>query len=438
MLSQQDNDLLCRIGPGTAMGTAFRRYWIPALQASELVRGDADPVHIELLGEHFVAFRDDQGAVGFLDEKCCHRGASLLLGRVEASGIRCIYHGWKFAPDGKVLETPNVPDEKFKTRFRARAYPTHEAGGLIWVYLGPPSMIPRFPAWPWLGALESNRLNTRHMHGCNYVQVLEGLVDSSHLGILHSNGLHASRQSNLTFANKVGAMQFDLAPRIDAQDTDFGFHYAAIRAGMGASGTKSLVRVTAFVCPFTVLNPNGDVATLVVPRNDESSNFYHIFWDPERAIGEEPLRSEQLRFLGLDPDTANRYRITEQFQYLGGKPCRANRFLQNRELMNTGESFSGLPGLIEEDVAVSVSAGMIRDRTKESLSIADVAIGRLYRSLLKCARLVQSDQAPIGIGVDVTHVAGISTEIESGRQWQSLVPTHSLTVDDGPAGAASR
>jgi phthalate 4,5-dioxygenase oxygenase subunit len=437
MLSHQDNDLLCRIGPGTAMGTVFRRYWIPALQASELARGNADPVHVELLGEHFVTFRNDQGTVGFLDERCCHRGASLLLGRVEASGIRCIYHGWKFAPDGTVLETPNVPDQNFKTRFRARAYPVREAGGLIWVYLGPPSMIPSFPTWRWFSAGESNRLNTRHIHGCNYLQVLEGLLDSSHLGILHSNGLNASQRSDLTFANKVGAMQFDLAPRIDAQDTDFGFHYAAIRAGTGASSAKAFVRVTAFVCPFTVLNPNGDVATIVVPRNDESSNFYHVFWDAERAIGEEPLRSEQLRFIGLDTDTASAYRITEQSQHLGDKPCRGNRFLQNRKVMSTGESFSGLPGLIEEDVAVSVSAGPIRDRTKESLSIADVAIGRLYRSLLRCARLVQGGQPPIGLEVDVTHVAGISQEIDSGRQWQSLVPTHLSAAEDSRPGAAS-
>jgi AcrR family transcriptional regulator len=86
---------------------------------------------VELLGEHFLAFRDSEGRVGLLDQNCCHRGASLLLGRVEGCGLRCIYHGWKFAVDGKVLETPNVPDPKFKDRVRARAYPVRESAGLI-------------------------------------------------------------------------------------------------------------------------------------------------------------------------------------------------------------------------------------------------------------------------------------------------------------------
>src|SRR5579859_284587 len=137
MLSREDNELMCRVGPGTAMGAAFRRYWIPALQTSDIPEADGAPVLVELLGERLVAFRDTDGNVGLLEEACCHRSASLMLGRVEQCGIRCVYHGWKFAVDGKVLETPNVADPKFKTRFKAKAYPVEEAGGLVWAYLGP-------------------------------------------------------------------------------------------------------------------------------------------------------------------------------------------------------------------------------------------------------------------------------------------------------------
>ena len=138
MLSKQDNEIMCRVGPDTPMGKAMRRFWLPAMQASELLDRDSEPRHLELLGEHFVAFRDTNGNVGILAEACCHRGASLLIGRVEDCGIRCIYHGWKFAHDGTVMETPNVNDPRFKERFRQKAYPVKEAGGLIWVYLGDP------------------------------------------------------------------------------------------------------------------------------------------------------------------------------------------------------------------------------------------------------------------------------------------------------------
>jgi len=127
MLTKENNELICRVGAGTAMGTAFRRFWLPALLSSELPTPDGDPRRVQLLGEDFVAFRDSDGKVGLLDEYCCHRNASLTLGRVEAGGIRCIYHGWKFAVDGTVLDTPNVADPTFKQRFKARAYPVREA-----------------------------------------------------------------------------------------------------------------------------------------------------------------------------------------------------------------------------------------------------------------------------------------------------------------------
>src|SRR6202000_1839465 len=140
---------------------------------------------VVVLGEHPVGVRAAEGRVGVLDERCCHRGASLLLGRVEGCGLRCIYHGWKFAVDGKVLETPNVPDARFKDRVRARAYPVREAGGLIWTYLGPAELEPRFPEWPWMQVAPAHRINAMALIKCNYVQIMEGLVDSSHLSVLH-------------------------------------------------------------------------------------------------------------------------------------------------------------------------------------------------------------------------------------------------------------
>ncbi len=423
MLTYAENELMCRVGPGTGMGAALRRYWLPALSSSKLSEAGGDPVHVELLGENFVAFRDAEGRVGLLDEACCHRGASLLLGRVEGCGIRCIYHGWKYAVDGKVLETPNVPDGKFKDRIRARAYPVREAGGLIWAYLGPADLQPRFPEWPWHGLSSANVLVTDHPIGCNYVQVLEGLVDSSHLGILHSNGVRASLQSNLTYATKVASMQFDLAPRIEEEATEFGFHYAALRGGR-ASGTTE-ARITAFVMPCVVLNPNGDVVTIVVPSSDVSCRFFHVWWDPVRPVGGEPLRAETLRFVGLDDDSMRAYGIAPGSKP-ESRPSRHNRFHQDRRAVREGRSFSGIAGLIEEDVAVSVSGGAIRDRTAEKLSIADLAVGRLYRLYLESARRVSAGHAPIGLSPDarLDRARGVSGEIGAGMDWRALVPQH--------------
>src|SRR5688572_21417392 len=252
MLSREDTALMCRVGPGTGMGAAMRRYWLPALEAAELPHPDCDPRHVELLGEHYVAFRDTNGRVGILDENCCHRGASLLLGRVEECGIRCLYHGWKFAVDGTVLETPNVPDAKFKNRIKARAYPVREAGGLIWVYLGPAEKCPPFPELPWMQLPASNRVNAFAVVSCNFVQVTEGLFDSSHLNILHDYGMAKTGSSTLTFAQKVNKMQHEAAPRIEAEETEFGFHYAALRRNSGDQAGTTLVRIASFIAPCFV------------------------------------------------------------------------------------------------------------------------------------------------------------------------------------------
>ena len=425
MLSKDDNELMCRVGPETKMGSALRRYWTPALLASEVPEADADPVRVRLLGESFVVFRDTRGQVGFLDEACCHRGASLYLGRVEECGIRCIYHGWKFATDGTVMETPNVHDPEFKTRFRAKAYPVREAGGFLWVYLGAADRQPRFPAWPWLSLPASNVLTTVHIGDCNWVQIIEGLLDSTHLGLLHADGLRASANVDLDYAKKVGVMQADLAPRLEAEDTNFGFHYAALRHRADLDG-KMEARVTAYVAPFTILNPNGDIATIVVPIDDSRSLFFHAFWSAERKMNEEPLRGQQLKFVGLDAATLDAFGISRGTAGAPGAPALENRFHQNREGMRAGRTFSGLPGIIAEDMAVSVSSGAIRDRSRERLSTADTAIQRLYRTLLGLAKGVETGETPLGLAADVedTTICGANGILATHQHWRSLTPGH--------------
>jgi phenylpropionate dioxygenase-like ring-hydroxylating dioxygenase large terminal subunit len=423
MLTHAENELMCRVGPGTGMGAAMRRHWLPALSSAELPQPGGDPVHVELLGENLVAFRGTDGKVGLLDEACCHRGASLLLGRVEGCGIRCIYHGWKYSVDGTVLETPNVPDAKFKDRIRARAYPVREAGGLIWTYLGPASLEPPFADWPWMSVPDSNRINAMALVNCNYVQILEGLVDSSHLSVLHISPLSQAGNSELDFARKTEHMAFDAAPRIEAELTDFGFHYVALRDIASPEGQRTEARVAAFVSPCFIANPNGDLFFAVVPVNDVTSRFYHVWWSAERAIGEEPLRSSQLKFVGLDDEALARHGMTAATVHTAACPSRENRWHQNRELVSRGH-FTGIHSFTQEDVAVTVSGGAIRDRSKEMLSLADLAIGRLYRVLLNTVKRVANGQAPIAVDIIASEIKGSSGTLAPGSNWHTLAPTH--------------
>ena len=425
MLTHAENELICRVGRETGMGTAMRRYWLPALSSSELPEPGGDPVHVELMGEHFVAFRDSDGKVGLLDEACCHRGASLLLGHVEGCGIRCIYHGWKFAVDGKVLETPNVPDAKFKDRIRARAHPVREAGGLIWTYLGPAELQPPFPDWPWMNVDASHRVNAFALFPCNYVQVMEGLVDSSHLSVLHITPLSQAGKSELDFARKTESMVFDAAPRIEAEVTDFGFHYVALRDLSSAQGSRIEARVAAFISPCFIANPNGDLFFLVVPVNDVATRFYHVWWNVERKIGEEPQRSEQLKFVGLDEESLARHGMTPASAATDKLPTRENRWHQDRDSVRKGH-FTGLHSFTQEDMAASVSGGAIRDRTKEMLSVADIAIGRLYRVLLNTARRVAEGKGPIAVDADTHTIFGANGTLDPGVNWHTLVPTHRI------------
>lgn len=422
MLNARTNDRMCRVGASEPMGKALRRYWLPVTLSEDLPAG-GDAKGIEHLGERVVVWRDEAGRAGVYSEACLHRGASMLLARAEGDGLRCIYHGWKFATDGAVLDTPNVADPKFRERIRGRVYPTREAGGLVWAFLGLRGQEPEFPHWPWMDLPDSARLVTRHVEACNFVQVIEGLVDSSHLGLLHMNGLKQSGNVDIAFANKVNSMQRNLVPRFELSDTDFGFYYAALRDIADEEGDRTEVRIAAFVAPCIVLNPNGDIATIVVPMADDRTAFFHVFWSGTEALNREPLRSRHLEFIGLTSRVLAQFGLTAETIGRPDLPNPRNNFLQDREAMRRGESWSGLPGLIEEDVAASVSAGPIRDRSREVLSAADVGVSRLYRALLACCDAVERGEAPlaVGRGIDWTTVVGTHGILDA-RGWQALLP----------------
>jgi phthalate 4,5-dioxygenase len=421
MLSKEDNALITQVGPNTPMGDAMRRFWMPALLSAELPDSSGDPLHVELLGENFVAFRDGNGRVGLLEEQCCHRGASLTVGRVEDCGIRCLYHGWLFGADGTVLETPNVADPRFKERFRARAFPVREAGGMIWTYLGDQSQQPPFPDFAFNEAPENLRMNALAFVGANYVQIIEGLLDSSHLTVLHSSTLKKMSQSgdNSSFAKATTHMQFDAAPNIESELTDFGLHYAAIRMIDG----KAQTRIASFLSPVWIYNPNGDLFMAMVPINSEMTALFHVWYDGRSLFGEEPLKTRQRNLTGLEDETLLAFGMTRGTCRGPNRMRAQNGWGRDMVAVKNGH-FTGLPPITHEDALVTMSSGEIRDRSKERLAPADAPIVHLYRVLLESAKAAADKRDPVFVGQSVAHVAGVNATVSPGVNWRSLVPQH--------------
>src|SRR5919198_3690338 len=224
MLSRTENELLTRVGPGTPMGALLRCFWQPFALASELPGPDCDPLRVRLLGEDLVAFRDSAGAVGLLAAHCPHRGASLFFGRNEEGGLRCVYHGWKFDAAGACLDMPNEPAESdFKHKVKAVAYPVQERGGVLWAYLGPPADVPSAPELEWTHVPENQRYVSKRIQRCNFLQNVEGEVDSSHVSFLHSKGSAPDAAGIRDLRSTLpDYMARDRAPRFFVLPTDYG------------------------------------------------------------------------------------------------------------------------------------------------------------------------------------------------------------------------
>lgn len=421
MLNAQDNELITRTGPQTPMGQAMRSFWIPAALSSELPTAGGEAQHLELLGDNFVMFRAGDGTVGILDEACTHRGASLTVGRVEKNGVRCLYHGWVFAADGTVVETPNVADPQFKTRFKAQAYPVREAGGMIWVYLGDPAAQPAFPDFAFNTCEENMRMNALAFVGANYVQVIEGLLDSSHLTILHSSTLQqlADENPDSVYAKAVTHMLQDAAPQIESEVTEFGLHYAAIREINGVA----LTRVASFLSPFWIYNPNGDLCMAMVPVNDHMTALFHVWYDGKNKFGDEPLKTVQKRQTGLEDSTLEAHGMTRATRHGPNRMSRENDWRRDRQAMAKGH-FTGLPPITQEDALMTISSGTIRDRSKERLAPADLPIAMFYRVLRESARSVQAGNRPVFWNRSIAHISGKHGGLPPGTDWRTLVPLH--------------
>jgi phthalate 4,5-dioxygenase len=406
MLSKEENELLTRTGPGTPMGELFRRFWMPALLSDEL-EPDGPPMRIGLLNEDLVAFRDSTGQVGVVDAYCAHRRSRLYYGRNEESGLRCIYHGWKFDTVGNCTEMPTEPsDSTFKDRIHLKAYPARDWGGVIWVYMGPSELMPELPLFEWCQVPASHRAVTRWMQECNYFQGMEGEMDSTHAYFLHQwfdqqniptgpagarGGIALGGRPNFTFLNT------QMPPR----QTDFGM----IRSSHSSdpSGLERW-RIDRWMIPnFSLISsptyPTG--GRVFVPIDDEHCTVFQYMSHPER-----PLKDDERRRLQVNAPSEKKYSPDVErtvYQLPGGyaidtyRDTRTlqNDYLQDREFQRT-KNMSGIPAQRTQDTAMveRQGAGPIVERDLEHLSATDAPLIKMRAILLETCRDLQRGIEP--------------------------------------------
>ena len=373
MLSPEDNELLTRTDSGTPMGELIRRYWIPALLSEEIPAPDRPPVRVRMLGEDLVAFRDTQGRVGLLGERCAHRGTSLYFGRNEECGLRCVYHGWKYDVEGNVLETPAEPgDSDFRKKLHHTAYPTREAGGVIYAYLGPREKMPLFPAYEWTQVPLQQTYVTKCLMECNYLQGLEGECDSSHLSFLHRAFTNERNQP---------LYKIDTAPAYETEETDFGVRLIATR---NAADNQHYVRFSAFVLPVYGCVPAGrptneldgyEIHTYV-PADDTHTWRYDIGFRRSRGVSEEEVHRRKQ----IGPD------------YLRIRNA-SNNYLQDRRMQKT-VNFTGIEDFLNHDACATESMGPVFDRSKEHLGVSDKAVIAVRKCLLSIVKALQQGEDP--------------------------------------------
>lgn len=393
MLTSEENDLLCRVAGDAPMGRLMRRHWTPVCLIQEVSEPDGAPVHARVLGEDLVVFRDSDARVGVLAEACPHRGPSLVLGRNEEGGLRCLYHGWKMDVDGNVLEMASEPAASgLAEKTRHRAYPTREWGGMVWGWFGAPDDkdgIPPFQPPAWAACADLRVSLAKVVLPCNWAQVLEGAIDSAHSSSLHSTDMVAARVDGAQATGKIWLRpSTDKAPRLQVERGSYGFRYAALRRPIQNAAASDYVRCTVFVAPATVLIPPNNlynVANVNVPVDDTHTAFYFIAWGhPAQTPETDTWRRYLHQTVGVDLD-AN-YRPLRN---------RDNHFWQDRQAMKAG-SFTGISGFPNQDVAMWLTMGPIADRSRERLGASDLAIVEFRRQMLDAVRAFANGAPAIG------------------------------------------
>lgn len=379
MLSAEQNELITRTGPGTAAGKLLRRYWQPVALKDEL--NSNRPIKpVRLLGEDLVIFRDGQGRYGLLARACPHRGTDLAFGRLEADGLRCAFHGWKFAVDGKCLETPAEPKESnLCANIRQRSYPVVEKSGILFAYLGP-GEPPALAEMDCFTAPDSHTFAFKGLIECNWLQSLEVGIDPVHTSFLHrffhdedpNRGYgKVFRDHSVDSDMPISQIMRDYpCPRIEVERTDFGLRLMTLRQ---INDQRMHVRVTNLIFPNAFTIPMSSDMTITqwhVPVDDVKHYWYAIFTSFGGPVDKDEMRRQRLELYEL-PD------------YVPRKNKRNDYGFDPHEQAH--ETYTGMgPDINVHDQWACESMGEIQDRTREHLGQSDKAIIQ-YRRMLRDA-----------------------------------------------------
>jgi phthalate 4,5-dioxygenase len=350
MLRAEDNRFLTESNAGTGMGELLRRFWMPVLLSKELPEADGPPRKIVVMGEELLAFRDSRGVVGVIDQYCPHRGANLWLGRNEECGIRCVYHGWKFDTDGACVDMPtSYPDLNAKDLIRIKSYPVREWGELIWAYMGPADAMPELPALEMALVPASHRYVTKKWQDCNWVQALEGSIDTAHFTFAH---LSFEKEENEIldikkhFVNPLTRVATDHMRWIAEEPRPvikINPHAAGLTvAGGRLTGSDNIYwRIAQFLMPIHAYAPSSMPGENIfgqsfVPVTDTTCWIYTYAWNPERPL-------TQAERDGYDRGNGVMSVVDENYVPLRNK---ANDYLIDRKLQKTS-SYTGIKGVAE-------------------------------------------------------------------------------------------
>jgi phthalate 4,5-dioxygenase len=414
MLSVEENERATRVGPGTPAGKLFRRYWWPLCLSTELPEKDGAPLRVRLLGEDLIAFRDTSGAVGLVEAYCPHRRAPLFFGRNEECGIRCVYHGWKFDRHGDCVDMPSEPaGTTLQAKVKILAYPTIEKGGVVWAYMGPKDLQPPEPDYEWTRAPSTHRYVSKTFENCNYLQALEGGLDTAHSSFAHYNKL--GDRSNLR--------QHDRSPQIDVERTDYGYSYVSTRK----ADEGNYIRVYHYVMPAQQLRasiigyegvrnkPARLDGHIWAPIDDVTTFVYNIMCAPHPEDVLEPEAVEKRETAagrGKNDNIPGTFRL---------KRNQSNDYMIDRQMQKT-QNYTGIIGVNTQDFALQEGMGPICDRSKEFLGTSDKAIVAMRRILLEAIAVSEKGGNPRALDPKTyRNVRAYDRLVPHGQDWKTVM-----------------
>lgn len=421
--TREDSDRLTQVHPGTPTGALFRRHWIPVLLSEQLPEPHCDPVPVDALGEELVAFRGADGVVGLLDRYCPHRRASLVLARNEDCAIRCVYHGWKISSDGHVLETPpEEPNSKRAQTAKVKSYPTKEFGGLVWAYMGDGD-APNPPAWPFREVPDAHVKCYKIRQPNNWVRSLDAEMDAGHAGYLHYTEEEWQSQKNTEYDGYK--YLFDPRPSTWVRELPWGleniFRYRL------EDPSQSAFWVRSFVAPCFGLSgqPQGARGRFVayVPANEFTTDIYYVFWRIDEPLSPEDMAAleSSLKLGSGDPD---RQYVSRYFEDGVG-------YVQDRESMRSGKSYSGFEGVVVQDLAVQYSMAPRIDMENEQLGSEDEIVIKVRRNILQHSEAVERGETLPEIDFSRVQYRWVVAPTETPMRDISAHPEWSTVPEEG-------